>query len=249
MSERFITSTLNKRDQQREIKLRPDKFADFPGQQKIKERLELFVKAAKERNEPLDHILLSGPPGLGKTTLAYIIAAEKGASIKSSSGPVIEKPGDLAGLLTSLKEGDVLFIDEIHRLFLSCFIQYWLACHVLFVVQGHSITYPCDSDTLDGYAFLLIQPNGILFQIDKSLLGVIAIRLQALFQYLSDSLVHHFVHIQILINIFADCVYRFLANCLYFHRHHCTVILQVQRILIQRILAGKSLLGIAAESI
>ena len=70
MSERFITSTLNKRDQQREIKLRPDKFADFPGQQKIKERLELFVKAAKERNEPLDHILLSGPPGLGKTTLA-----------------------------------------------------------------------------------------------------------------------------------------------------------------------------------
>lgn len=116
MSERFITSTLNKRDQQREIKLRPDKFADFPGQQKIKERLELFVKAAKARNEPLDHILLSGPPGLGKTTLAYIIAAEKGASIKSSSGPVIEKPGDLAGLLTSLKEGDVLFIDEIHRL-------------------------------------------------------------------------------------------------------------------------------------
>lgn len=116
MSERFITSTLNKRDQQREIKLRPDKFADFPGQQKIKERLELFVKAAKERNEPLDHILLSGPPGLGKTTLAYIIAAEKGVSIKSSSGPVIEKPGDLAGLLTSLKEGDVLFIDEIHRL-------------------------------------------------------------------------------------------------------------------------------------
>ena len=78
--------------------------------------MELFVLAAKERNEPLDHILLSGPPGLGKTTLAYIIANERDCNIKSSSGPAIEKPGDLAGLLTSLQEGDILFIDEIHRL-------------------------------------------------------------------------------------------------------------------------------------
>jgi len=116
MSERFITSTLNKRDVASEAKLRPERFADFPGQHKVKERLELYVRAAKERNEALDHILLSGPPGLGKTTLAYIIAQEKGAAIKSSSGPVIEKPGDLAGLLTSLQNGDILFIDEIHRL-------------------------------------------------------------------------------------------------------------------------------------
>ncbi|MDD4817742.1 MAG: Holliday junction branch migration DNA helicase RuvB [Victivallaceae bacterium] len=116
MSERFITSTLNKRDCEKEQKLRPQKFADFPGQHKVKERLELYVKAANGRGEAMDHILLSGPPGLGKTTLAYIVANEKHAAIKSSSGPVIEKPGDLAGLLTSLQDGDILFIDEIHRL-------------------------------------------------------------------------------------------------------------------------------------
>lgn len=116
MSERFITSTLNRRDPVKESSLRPPAFAEFPGQHRVKEQLELFVKAAKERNEPLDHILLCGPPGLGKTTLAYIIANERGTNLKSSSGPAIEKPGDLAGLLTSLQEGDVLFIDEIHRL-------------------------------------------------------------------------------------------------------------------------------------
>lgn len=116
MAERFITSTLNKKDATRDNTLRPLRFADFPGQEKVKERIELYVEAAKGRNEPLGHMLLSGPPGLGKTTLAYIIAHEKGTNIKSSSGPVIEKPGDLAGLLTSLEEGDILFIDEIHRL-------------------------------------------------------------------------------------------------------------------------------------
>ena len=116
MTERFITSTLNKRDTARETGLRPPKFCDFPGQDKVKEQLELFVRAARERDEALDHILLSGPPGLGKTTLAYIIANERGCQLKSSSGPAIEKPGDLAGLLTSLQEGDILFIDEIHRL-------------------------------------------------------------------------------------------------------------------------------------
>ena len=110
MSERFITSVLNKKDFARETTLRPVKFCDFPGQDNIKEQLELFVLAAKERNEPLDHILLSGPPGLGKTTLAYIIANERDCNIKSSSGPAIEKPGDLAGLLTSLQEGDILFV-------------------------------------------------------------------------------------------------------------------------------------------
>ena len=116
MSERFITSTLNRKDEETEKTLRPQQFAAFPGQGKVKERLEVYVNAAKSRNEPLGHLLLSGPPGLGKTTLAYIIANEKGCSIKTSSGPVIEKPGDLAGLLTSLNEGDILFIDEIHRL-------------------------------------------------------------------------------------------------------------------------------------
>ena len=116
MTERFITSTLNKRDPAREMSLRPPAFADFPGQTRVKEQLELFVRAAKARDEALDHILLCGPPGLGKTTLAYIIANERGTNLKSSSGPAIEKPGDLAGLLTALEPGDVLFIDEIHRL-------------------------------------------------------------------------------------------------------------------------------------
>jgi len=116
MTERFITSTLNRRDSTKEQSLRPKLFADFPGQDRIKEQLELFVCAAREREEALDHILLSGPPGLGKTTLAYIIANERGCAIKSSSGPAIEKPADLAGLLTSLQQSDVLFIDEIHRL-------------------------------------------------------------------------------------------------------------------------------------
>ena len=91
-------------------------FADFTGQRKVKERLELAVEAARQRKESLDHILLSGPPGLGKTTLAYILAKAMGVNVVATSGPVIEKAGDLAGLLTKLDEGDVLFIDEIHRL-------------------------------------------------------------------------------------------------------------------------------------
>lgn len=114
--ERFITSTLNKKDIEFDNTLRPKLFANFPGQETVKERIELFVKASKMRDEPLGHMLLSGPPGLGKTTLAYIIANERGMNIKSSSGPVLEKPGDLAGMLTSLQKGDILFVDEIHRL-------------------------------------------------------------------------------------------------------------------------------------
>lgn len=96
--------------------LRPQEFEDFTGQEKIMENLKIFVKAAKLRGEPLDHVLLHGPPGLGKTTLSYIIANEMGVGIKVTSGPVLDKPGDLAGLLTNLESGDILFIDEIHRL-------------------------------------------------------------------------------------------------------------------------------------
>src|ERR1051325_6486578 len=114
MSER--ANVLIKPDPALEITLRPSLFSEFTGQAKVKERLEIAVQAAKQRNEPLDHILLSGPPGLGKTTLANIIAKAMGANLKSTSGPTIEKAGDLAGLLTNLEEGDVLFIDEIHRL-------------------------------------------------------------------------------------------------------------------------------------
>lgn len=96
--------------------LRPQAFEDFTGQEKVMENLKIFVQAAKLRGEPLDHVLLHGPPGLGKTTLSYIIANEMSVGIKVTSGPVLDKPGDLAGLLTNLDTGDILFIDEIHRL-------------------------------------------------------------------------------------------------------------------------------------
>ncbi len=106
----------NPEEQQIEKSLRPKALEDFSGQPKLVENLRIFIAAAKQRGEALDHVLLHGPPGLGKTTLSHIIALELGSSLKMSSGPVLEKAGDLAGLLTNLEEGDVLFIDEIHRL-------------------------------------------------------------------------------------------------------------------------------------
>jgi Holliday junction DNA helicase RuvB len=109
-------NTLTKPDAALEVTLRPSLFSEFTGQPKVKERLEIAVEAARRRKEPIDHILLSGPPGLGKTTLANIIAKAMDATVKCTSGPTIEKASDLAGLLTNLEEGDVLFIDEIHRL-------------------------------------------------------------------------------------------------------------------------------------
>jgi Holliday junction DNA helicase RuvB len=115
MAERPV-STLNKPDATLEVTLRPSLFSDFTGQPKVKERLEIAVAAAKQRSEALDHLLLSGPPGLGKTTIANILAKAMGANVKATSGPTIEKAADLAGLLTNLEAGDVLFIDEIHRL-------------------------------------------------------------------------------------------------------------------------------------
>jgi Holliday junction DNA helicase RuvB len=117
MSE-FDIRNQNQGENEKEVeqKLRPIEFENFFGQEKVVENLKVFVQAAKLRGEPLDHVLLHGPPGLGKTTLANIITNELGAGLKITSGPVLDKPGDLAGLLTNLETGDVLFIDEIHRL-------------------------------------------------------------------------------------------------------------------------------------
>lgn len=115
-ADRIVTASSRERDEQLDRAIRPLKLAEYIGQPVVREQMDLFIRAAKGRQEALDHTLIFGPPGLGKTTLANIIAEEMGVSIKSTSGPVLERPGDLAALLTNLEAGDVLFVDEIHRL-------------------------------------------------------------------------------------------------------------------------------------
>lgn len=115
-SDRLIDSTAKPREDHQDRAIRPKSLADYIGQPVVREQMEIFIGAAKKRAEPLDHTLIFGPPGLGKTTLANIIAAEMGTDLKTTSGPVLEKAGDLAALMTNLEAGDVLFIDEIHRL-------------------------------------------------------------------------------------------------------------------------------------
>ncbi|MGN0164586.1 MAG: Holliday junction branch migration DNA helicase RuvB [Lachnospiraceae bacterium] len=116
MARRIITSEAMEEDKVVERSLRPHMLTDYIGQEKVKENLKVYIEAAKLRKEPLDHVLFFGPPGLGKTTLAGIIANEMGVNIKTTAGPAIEKPGDMAAILNNLSEGDILFIDEIHRL-------------------------------------------------------------------------------------------------------------------------------------
>ncbi|MFS0672927.1 Holliday junction branch migration DNA helicase RuvB [Ornithinibacillus sp. 179-J 7C1 HS] len=116
MDERMVTGELHAEESSVELSLRPTTLNQYIGQDKVKENLQIFIQAARMRNEPLDHVLLYGPPGLGKTTLAAIIANEMGVNFRSTSGPAIDRAGDLAAILTSLEAGDVLFIDEVHRL-------------------------------------------------------------------------------------------------------------------------------------
>lgn len=113
---RILTAGMRQEDRDTEPKLRPERLENYIGQENVKENLRVFIEAAKQRGEALDHVLLYGPPGLGKTTLSNIIANEMGVQIKTTSGPAIERPGDMAAVLNSLGEGDILFIDEIHRL-------------------------------------------------------------------------------------------------------------------------------------
>src|SRR3989475_5390629 len=115
-NDRIVTAARVDEDAQYEAGLRPRRLDEYIGQDRIRENLQVAIAAAKQRSEPLDHVLLHGPPGLGKTTLAYVIANEMGVAVRATSGPAIEKPGDLVGIVTNLAAGEVLFIDEIHRM-------------------------------------------------------------------------------------------------------------------------------------
>ena len=114
--ERIITAGATREDEAVEASIRPQRLADYLGQKPVRDQLSIYIEAAKKRGEAMDHVLIFGPPGLGKTTLSHVIANELGVSLRVTSGPVIEKAGDLAALLTNLQPHDVLFIDEIHRL-------------------------------------------------------------------------------------------------------------------------------------
>ncbi|RLG30485.1 Holliday junction branch migration DNA helicase RuvB [Methanosarcinales archaeon] len=116
MPEKILSPEKTEKEMISDLQIRPDTFGEFVGQTELKEQLQIFITAAKQRDEPLDHVLFSGPPGLGKTTLAHIVASELGVVIRATAGPVLERPGDLAAILTNLGAKDVLFIDEIHRL-------------------------------------------------------------------------------------------------------------------------------------
>src|SRR5438552_8268280 len=115
-NDRLVTAARVDEDAQYEAGLRPRRLDEYIGQDRVRENLQVAIAAAKQRSEPLDHVLLHGPPGLGKTTLAYVIANEMGVAVRATSGPAIEKPGDLVGIVTNLGAGEVLFIDEIHRM-------------------------------------------------------------------------------------------------------------------------------------
>ena len=138
--QQVITSSRAIAEDYNEGNLRPQTLKDYVGQEKAKGNLEIFIQAAKMRKEPLDHVLLHGPPGLGKTTLAGIIANEMGVNMRVTSGPAIEKPGDLVAMLTNLNEGDILFVDEIHRLNRSyvkfCIPQWKIMPLILFLARG-----------------------------------------------------------------------------------------------------------------
>ena len=114
--ENIISSEIQEGEESIDSMLRPKTLSEYVGQEPVKEQLSIFIEAAKKREESLDHVLIFGPPGLGKTTLAHVISNELGVNLKHTSGPAIEKPGDLAAILTNLEENDVLFVDEIHRL-------------------------------------------------------------------------------------------------------------------------------------
>lgn len=116
MTDRIVTRSPLEEDQQWEPTVRPKVWEEYVGQDKVKENLRVFIEAARARGEPLDHVLLHGPPGLGKTTLAYLIATELQVGVRATSGPVLERPGDVAAILTNLEDRDILFVDEIHRM-------------------------------------------------------------------------------------------------------------------------------------